>query len=152
MNEQFFFDFISIMKSYQKGEFNKKDITETYKLWVNRKHISLEELKELFGTTLFQTFYADMSGSIREIEFELSQTVEELEEDITDKFISTFSHSAIMPKKDLAELSGASETWLHKHKVEFDQSSRGGNVRSYLEWLKTYNIKFYQNFKTNYSK
>jgi hypothetical protein len=153
-NTQFFFDFIQIMKNYQKGEFSKTEIKDTYKLWIKRNNVDLEELKSLFGSQTFQNFYADMAGAIRSIEFELNEELAEPKEtDLSiDKFINGFTKDAIMPKKDLATLSGATETWIHKHKTEFVQSSKGGNVRSYLEWLKVYNIRFYQNFKTNYNK
>jgi hypothetical protein len=155
-HKQFFFELIQVLRDYQKGEFEKSDILKTYKFWIERNQFSLEELTTLTEDN-FREFYSDLSGAIRSLKFELSEEMEEdrlaapISHPASDKFLDTFTDDTLMGKKRLAELCGKSEPWIHQHKDKFKQTRGGVHLRSFLEWLKPYNIHYYRTFQKSFN-
>lgn len=76
----------------------------------------------------------------------------EVSENSDERFINQFNDIDSYPKKQLAELCGRSETWIHGWKKEnvFNEDFNGVYLKSFLTWLSQEKPKQFMEFKKNW--
>ena len=142
-------DLIYLLRDYRDKKITKDDFYLYYTKWIKNGLLTEEELTSLIP--VFYEFYSDLSGVFRTLpNYKKEAKEEDLEEFPLLDYIEQFDVNATMPKKQIAELSGLSEAWIHKRKDNFEHSRIGVNIVSYLKWLKENNFNAYQEFKRNY--